>query len=444
MIEYLIVGSGFTASVICIHLIDTGINPKKITVIGPTKLGQGNAFNCPNDQYRLNVRSEIMWIYPEKKSEFTNWAKKEIIDNDALHSAGNFYKRSDFGRFIYSKLRKYLESGELCHEKEVIEKIHKNNDGSWVSILSNEKELHSKNIILATGNPSPQWPFPLKRETLIKTESLIENPWDGQWIKKLKKNDNISIIGSGLTALDCLASLKSYNHDGEINIVSPSGNFPPPQALWTRKNTPIWPNGNEENLLPSKFLNFMKNYLPSEPLESSKWQSAWEELRIDISHNWNKLPNKGKFALKKKLNSTWSRLRYRASPQSINALKELKNKQQLIIFNGYAKNIIQKKNSFSLLLNNGKSINSDIIINCSGKGKDNLNEQLINSKIGVPDIFNEALEVDENHRVLSTDRNPNIGLYMISPVLIAKFGDIVAANRLALQSMHLASIISSN
>ena len=126
MIEYLIVGSGFTASVICIHLIDTGINPKKITVIGPTKLGQGNAFNCPNDQYRLNVRSEIMWIYPEKKSEFTNWAKKEIIDNDALHSAGNFYKRSDFGRFIYSKLRKYLESGELCHKKAVIKKIHKN------------------------------------------------------------------------------------------------------------------------------------------------------------------------------------------------------------------------------------------------------------------------------------------------------------------------------
>ena len=72
MIEYLIVGSGFTASVICIHLIDTGINPKKITVIGPTKLGQGNAFNCPNDEYRLNVRSEIMWIYPENKLEFTS------------------------------------------------------------------------------------------------------------------------------------------------------------------------------------------------------------------------------------------------------------------------------------------------------------------------------------------------------------------------------------
>ena len=92
----------------------------------------------------------------------------------------------------------------------------------------------------------------------------------------------------------------------------------------------------------------------------------------------------------------------------------------------------------------GKSIDADIIINCSGKGKDTLNEQIINSKIGVPDIFNETLEVDRNHRVISSDGKANIGLYMISPALISKFGDIVAANRLALQSIRLASILSSN
>ena len=105
MIEYLIAGSGFTASVICIHLIDTGINPKKITVIGPTKLGQGNAFNCPNDEYRLNVRSEIMWIYPEKKSEFTNWAKKEIIDNEG--------KWADSAKKVFMKKFKNGPSDDL-------------------------------------------------------------------------------------------------------------------------------------------------------------------------------------------------------------------------------------------------------------------------------------------------------------------------------------------
>ena len=444
MIDYLIVGSGFTAATICIHLIDAQINPNKITVVGPTKLGLGNAFNCVNDEYRLNVRSEIMWIYPENKLEFTNWAKRKIFDESASNTAGKFYKRRDFGRFIYSKLRKYLDHGELKHQKKVIRKIYKDKSGYWVSILDDAQKLYSKNIILATGNPSPQWPFSFEFNSIRKPESLIENPWNGKWIKKVRKYDDIIIIGSGLTALDCLALLKSNNHSGKINIVSTSGMFPPAQAVWERKNSPVWPNRDRSELLPSKFLNFIKNYLPSEPLESSEWQSAWEELRQDISHNWNKIPDDGKLTLKNKLNSTWSRLRYRASPQSIRSLEEFQKNKQLIIHKGYAKSIIQKKKLITLFTAEGKSIDADIIINCSGKGKDMLNEQIINSKIGVPDIFNETLEVDRNHRVISSDGKANIGLYMISPALISKFGDIVAANRLALQSISLASILSSN
>ena len=95
MVEYLIVGSGFTAATLCYHLVDAGIQPNSINIVGPTKLGYGNAFNCMNDNYRLNVRSEIMWIDPNNKLEFTNWAKKNIIDEEASHEAGNFYKRSD-------------------------------------------------------------------------------------------------------------------------------------------------------------------------------------------------------------------------------------------------------------------------------------------------------------------------------------------------------------
>ena len=67
MVEYLIVGSGFTAATLCYHLVDAGIQPNSINIVGPTKLGYGNAFNCMNDNYRLNVRSEIMWIDPNNK-----------------------------------------------------------------------------------------------------------------------------------------------------------------------------------------------------------------------------------------------------------------------------------------------------------------------------------------------------------------------------------------
>ena len=122
MVEYLIVGSGFTAATLCYHLVDAGIQPNSINIVGPTKLGYGNAFNCMNDNYRLNVRSEIMWIDPNNKLEFTNWAKKNIIDEEAYHEAGNFYKRSDFGRFVHSKIKNLIEKGQLLHKKEIVKK----------------------------------------------------------------------------------------------------------------------------------------------------------------------------------------------------------------------------------------------------------------------------------------------------------------------------------
>ena len=442
MIEFLIVGSGFTAATLCYHLLEAGIQPNVINIVGPTKLGYGNAFNCMNDNYRLNVRSEIMWIDPNNKLEFTNWAKKNIIDEEAYHEAGNFYKRSDFGRFVHSKINKLIEKGQLFHKKEIVKKIYKDKSGNWTSFLGDNTKIDSKNIILATGNPTPKWPFALNKAGITKNKNLVENPWNGNWIKSIHKNDNILLIGSGLTSLDCIASLKSIDHKGEIHVVSPSGKFPPANSKWERQKIPIWPYDKNNRILPSNFLNFIKNYLPSKPVESSEWQSAWEELRQNINDNWKKLPDKGKLSFKKKLNSTWSRYRYRASPQSIIDLIEFQKNQKLFMHKGKVKNIIQNKNTIILTIGDRKSINVDKIINCSGKGEDKLAKQIIKSKIGFSDIFNETLEVDDKFRVLRIGGKPNKGLYMISPNLTSKFGDIVAANSLATQSIHLASMLS--
>ena len=68
---------------------------------------------------------------------------------------------------------------------------------------------------------------------------------------------------------------------------------------------------------------------------------------------------------------------------------------------GKAKNIIQNKNSIILTIGDRKSISVDKIINCSGKGEDKLAKQIIKSKIGFSDIFNETLEVVDKFRVLS-------------------------------------------
>ena len=97
---------------------------------------------------------------------------------------------------------------------------------------------------------------------------------------------------------------------------------------------------------------------------------------------------------------------------------------------------------FSCLFDGGKVI-ADKVINCSGKGNDDLIKQIINDKIGVQDIFNETLKVDKNNKVIPFGEKENIGLYMIGPTLMETFGDIVAANKVSMQGLNLAKLLTN-
>ena len=443
MIDFLIIGSGFAGAAMTVHLVEAGVDPKNINVVGPTILGSGNAFGCKHKDYRLNVRSEIMWIHPEKKNEFTTWAKRNTKDPLALHESGNFYRRADFAIFVHSKLKNFLQKKQLIHKRNLVKKIYKEKDGLWVSILNNQEKLTSKNIILATGNPIPAWPCHIEEKAMKQKGALIENPWCGNWVNNINKKDKILIIGTGLTALDCISALKSLDHEGQIILISKSGKFPPIQAKWERNENPNWPGDKNKELLPSTMIKFFKSYLPDNPPSTPEWQSAWEELRLDLNQHWNRILDDGKIKLKNKLYSTWSRFRYRASPHTISAKEYFIKNNQIKLYKGHVKNIsLEGKDLFLCLFDGGKVI-VDKVINCSGKGNDDLIKQIINDKLGVKDIFNETLKVDKNNKVIPFEEKENVGLYMIGPTLMESFGDAVAANKVSMQGLNLAKLLTN-
>ena len=443
MIDFLIIGSGFAGAAMTIHLVEAGVDPKNINVVGPTILGSGNAFGCKHKDYRLNVRSEIMWIHPEKQNEFTNWAKKNTKDPMALHESGNFYRRNDFAIFVHSKLEKFLQRKQLIHKKNLVKKIYKEKDGLWVSILNNQEKLTSKNIILATGNPVPSWPFHIEEKAMKQKGGLIENPWCGNWVNNINKRDKILIIGTGLTALDCISALKSSGHEGQIILISKSGKFPPIQAKWERNENPNWPGDKNKELLPSTMIKFFKSYLPDNPPSTPEWQSSWEELRLDLNQHWNRISDIGKVKLKHKLYSTWSRFRYRASPHTISAKDYFIKNNQIKFYKGYVQNISLEGKGIFLCFFDGGEVLVNKVINCSGKGDDDLIKQIINDKIGVKDIFNETLKVDKNSKVIPFKEKANVGLYMIGPTLMESFGDAVAANKVSMQGLNLAKLLTN-
>ncbi len=106
--DIVIVGDGFAAAVMAIHLLRKQISPSAITVIGPGQLGKGNAYSSISPAYRLNVREDLPIIFSEDPQHFARWAKEHLQDPQAKTSAGYFYRRNDFGQYIFDLLSKQL------------------------------------------------------------------------------------------------------------------------------------------------------------------------------------------------------------------------------------------------------------------------------------------------------------------------------------------------
>jgi uncharacterized NAD(P)/FAD-binding protein YdhS len=98
--KLVIIGDGFAAAVTAIHLLRKGIAADSLTIIGPGPLGKGHAYGCASPSFRLNVREDLPIVFSEDPLHFARWAKTNIDDPEAKTSAGIFYRRADFGRYV--------------------------------------------------------------------------------------------------------------------------------------------------------------------------------------------------------------------------------------------------------------------------------------------------------------------------------------------------------
>jgi uncharacterized NAD(P)/FAD-binding protein YdhS len=436
--ELVIIGDGFAAAVMAVHLLRRGFPKSSITVIGPGELGKGNAYNCASPFFRLNVREDLPIVFSEDPLHFARWAQQNINDPQAKTGAGYFYRRQDFGRYVSELITHESEPGQLEQIKAKVLSLS-GTENNWHLELDNRSTLIAKQVIIAAGNPSPIWPCRvIQQQAALAITRLIENPWTGHFLEGVDSQENIILLGGGLTALDAINDLEGRNHQGLIRVISPRALFPPEQAPWQKQGQPNWP----PKVSSARLIRFMRDYLPSAPTNSAEWQSAWEELRPNLNFLWQQFSPHQKKSLFKRLGWLWSLYRFRASPQTIDAYKRLKDKNQIEFVIGRAKEITCSESKVTVLLRSGIEIEGDRILNCTGVASDQLLHQLIEDGLAMPDPLGYAIAVDKNFRVLHLSGDQWNSLWMIGPGTMGSLGDVIAASAIAKQAEQLAIQLS--
>jgi uncharacterized NAD(P)/FAD-binding protein YdhS len=429
-----IIGDGFAAAVLAIHLLRRGLPPCALVLLGPGVLGTGNAYPCSSPFFRLNVREDLPIIFSEDPLHFAKWAEVHIDDPKAKTDAGFFYQRQDFGRYVSELIANEPGSQQVNRIQARVKNVSQV-DECWNLELDNHETLSAKRVILATGNPPPVWPCPTEAKDSERGPlRLIENPWTGQELSAINTHEEIILLGGGLTALDAINALVGQGHQGAIKVIGPRAVFPPMQARWHRQSQPNWP----EKLTPAKLVRFMRNHLPSAPTTSAEWQSAWEELRPNLNSIWQQFSSRQRRTIFKRLGWLWSLYRFRASPQTIDAYKQLEKNKQIQFVLGRAQQI-HAEQKVKVHLGDGSIVEGDRILNCTGVGRDPLLGKLIDGQNATQDALGQSIAVDTRFRVLKPAGGHWDSLWMIGPGTMGSLGDVIAASSIAKQAEQLAA-----
>ena len=431
-----IIGDGYSAAVLVYHVIKREFNPQHITVFGPNELGFGQAYGSQHAHYRLNVRDNLMRIDPDKPDDFVQWAKGNIHDPDAHVDAGAFYRRRDFARYMEDRLEAVLQNAPIQFIRDHVETITR--DNQW-KINTKTGQYDADLLVIATGNPKSIPNFTC--EDAIKS-CLTTQPWQGDWAQQITTDDDVVIIGGGLTAMDILASLSAENHKGQINIISPKGILPPPQLNWRDQpeKTFEWPKINSA----SNMLQVMNKAMGAKDWLDREGQETFEQLRKNISPVWRGLPDHDQMRLKKHIGWLWQLLRYRAAPQTVAAQRDLSENGQLSLVKGRVEAITachktDANHKITVQLSDGQVINAHHGFIATGAGRDPLLEQMAAN--GVAQLKHGHLEVTEILQIISPDGSIHSNGFALGPPTVMSRGDVIGATTIAGEAVLIADAI---
>ena len=427
----IIVGSGYAAAAAVIHLAHSGFSTSKILIIGPGQLGAGQAYGCEADAFRLNVRADLQRLWPDQPDHFPQWAETHIHDPKAKTHAGNFYRRADFARYVSTQISVVPDIKNLRQISRMVIDARPIKEG-WTVICDDGTHYHSARLVLATGNPEPEWPIETQLED---TPALVRTPWRGEWLTGIDPASRVCLVGSGLTAMDALYGLACQKHQGPVSLLSPHGILPPEQVAWHPGNPCEWP----ETARASHFFNFARQALKDGSWEEPDWQQRFSALREGISKAWQNLPVADRLKLQRRVGWLWSLARFRASPQTVVVARQMRATGQLTLIRSKLKDIAETPGgSWQVTLINEASLNTDVIINCTGVGRDPLIHQLMGSGRLMPLGKSRSPSVSPDLRAIAPDGCPHSNLFCIGPATALALGDVVGAISIARQALRLS------
>lgn len=216
---------GGAASAVCIidALAQSTANHGILTVFEPSEwLWRGRAYQNDSEVVLANAPVEDMSVRDGDDQHFLRWLRSQGVDIDS----SGFVPRAMFGNYLEHSAAHALSMLQVqgWHVEVVREAVVEVLPGEYGMCLSTTSGLYGafETVILAVGGGEPEDIF-----RLAGVPGYIGDPYPtNTTLNAIGGDDDVAVVGTGLTAVDVVRALAARQHRGRITLLSRLGVLP--------------------------------------------------------------------------------------------------------------------------------------------------------------------------------------------------------------------------
>lgn len=439
-----IIGGGFSGATLAAQLLRAGNSAVSVVLIGREDFpGRGVAYSTECDGHLLNVPAGNMSALADDPGHFLRWARLHF---DSAVQAGDFLPRRTYGQYVESILREARENCDCAFEWKQDEAVSLTRAGGRTEVLLRSGDtVKADKVVLALGNfPPGDLNLPGK---IGSSARYVPNGWQQSTFDNVDKDENILLIGSGLTSVDVAISLRAQNFEGTIHVVSRHGLLPqhhkptlPWRASW---NQPMPSTARQ-------LLRLVRAKVREAENQGSDWRAVIDSLRPVTQQIWQSLPIEEQQRFLRHLRSYWDVHRHRVAPEIGAMLASELRDHRIQVHAGRIVEYRDADHSVKVTYRDrhsgeSRTLRVSRVINCTGPDSDcrrvtnSLLKDLIQQKTVRPDPLFLGLDTADDGALIAGDGAPSHDLYAIGPLRKGNLWETIAVPELRVQVSVLAA-----
>ena len=336
-----------------------------------------------------------MGAFPDDVEHFYRW----LAEKNYNFAPTDFVPRRIYGDYLRDLLEQTVKNKPSnvsfkTFDDEAVD-VSLDENGAKV-LLDSGVSISSDKIILAFGNFAPPHPRSENQE-FVSAEKYFQNPWNPRLFERLAPDDDVFIVGTGLTAVDTILSLYHKNHAGKIFAFSTRGLLPAVHRLGFAY--PSFYDELKSRTRITDLLKIVRRHIEEAEREGGDWRGVIDSLRPHTQALWTNLPLAEKRYFMQHLSRYWNAARHRMPIEAARVLDKMQAENRLRIMKGRLQNIETNGGgkftiSYSI---NGKpfELAADAVVNCIGSESrfDRLDHALVRNLIAKKIIKPDALDL---------------------------------------------------